>query len=148
MMIYKLSDYLAYPVKYETDPKDGVTTAYFRDFDGMTQADDAASIRAVALDWLTLCGLVCPKRHELIPPASAPQEGEETITISATLALKFILRNAMTSKNLRPVDMARLLGMSSQGVNALLDVYREGTRFDALYKALKVCGAEVSVSVS
>ena len=148
MTTYNLNNYLTYPVKYETDPKDGVTTAYFRDFDGMTQADDAESIRAVALDWLTLCGLVCPRRHELIPAASAPQEGEETVTISATLALKFILRNAMTSKNLRPSDMARLLGMSSQGVNALLDVYREGTRFDALYKALKVCGAEVEISVN
>lgn len=148
MTIYKLSDYLTYPVRYSIEEGTGFHLAYFRDFDGMTQADDAESIKKMALDWLTLSGIAFPKAHKFIPPASAPQEGEETITISATLALKFILRNAMTSKNLRPVDMARLLGMSSQGVNALLDVYREGTRFDALYKALKVCGAEVSVSVS
>lgn len=147
MTTYCLNDYLSYPVRYDTEPEDKITTAYFRDFDGMTQAEDAKAIRRVALDWLTLCGLIYPRNHKIIPPASAPQEGEVTISISPTLALKFILRNAMTSKNLRPADLARLLGMSSQSVNALLDVYRDGTRFDTLYKALKACGAEVSVKV-
>lgn len=146
MTTYSLNNYLSYPVLYETDPEDGITTAYFRDFDGMTQADEAGSIQAMALDWLVLSGIALPRAHKIIPPASAPQEGEETISISPTLALKFILRNAMTSKNLRPADLGRLLGMSSQSVNALLDVYRDGTRFDTLYKALKVCGAEVTVT--
>nr|DAF26600.1 MAG TPA: antitoxin [Caudoviricetes sp.] len=147
MTTYKLKDFLAYPVRYET-ADDGTVTAYFRDFDGVTQADDAKSIDRVALDWLILSGMVLPKRHEIIPKASAPQAGEKTLEISPTIALKFILRNAMTVKNLRPSDLGRLLGMSSQAINALLDVYREGTRFDSLYKALKVCGCDVSITAS
>lgn len=148
MTTYNLNDYISYPVRYSVEEETGFHLAYFRDFDGMTQAKDADSIKNMALDWLVLSGVACPRAHKIIPPASAPQEGEEVIAISPTIALKFILRNAMTSKNLRPADLARLLETTSQAVNALLDVYREGTRFDALYKALKVCGAEVSVSAS
>ena len=147
MTTYNVKDYLNYPVKYETYP-DGAVTAYFRDFDGATQADSTEEIAEVALDWLTLAGMVVPRSHKLIPAASAPQEGEETISISPTLAMKFILRNAMTEKNLRPSDLARLLGTSSQSINALLDVYRTGTRFDSLYEALRVCGAEVVIEAN
>ncbi|MDD7441568.1 MAG: hypothetical protein PUG38_02980 [Sutterellaceae bacterium] len=145
MTTYNLKDFLAYPVRYETSD-DGIVTAYFRDFDGTTQAYDAGSIDRVALDWLVLSGTVLPKRHELIPKASAPQAGEKVLEISPTIALKFILRNAMTSRNLRPSDLGRILGMSSQAINALLDVYREGTRFDSLFKALQACGCEVSIT--
>ena len=111
----------------------------------MTSADTMEQIPAVAKDWLTLSGLVYPRNHELVPPGSKPQKGEEVISLPPTLAAKFVLRNVMTSQNLRPADLARKLGMSSQSVNALLDVYREGTRFDAIWRAFDACGASVDV---
>ena len=144
---YCIKDYLAYPVRYSFDKEAGVYTAYFRDFDTSTQADEEKDLKRVAEDFLVLSGMVNPRNHEMIPAATKPEDGEEVISISPTLALKFILRNAMTSKNLRPADLARLMGMSTQSVAALLDVYRTGTRFDALYRALEACSAEVTVNL-
>lgn len=145
-MTFCLSDFVSYPVRYGIDPETGAYTAYFRDFDSSTCDDDPNGIRDTAKDWLTLAGQTYPRNHAAIPPASLPQADEELIELSPTLALKFVLRNAMTAKNLRPSDLARILGMSSQAVNGLLDVYREGTRFDALYRAIRACGAEITIS--
>lgn len=145
MAKYRLNDYMHYPVRYGVDSETNAATAYFRDFDATTSADTSEQISAVAKDWLTLSGMVCPRNHELIPPGSKPQKGEEVISLPPALAAKFVLRNVMTSQNLRPADLARKLGMSSQSVNALLDVYRDGTRFDAIWKALNACGASIEI---
>lgn len=112
----------------------------------MTCDQNPKKIREVAKDWLMLCGALYPHNREIIPAASAVQDGEELVEISPTLALKFILRNVMTERQLSKRALASLLGTSRKSVKKLLDVYDEDTRFDDLFRALAVCGADEEVS--
>jgi antitoxin HicB len=82
-----------------------------------------------------------------VPPPSAPLEGERLVPLPLSVSAKVILLNEMLAQKVRPVDLARLLGMQRQEVNRIVDLGHI-TKIDTLAAALKALGRDLDLVVT
>jgi len=82
-----------------------------------------------------------------VPLPSALKRGQVWIEVPVTVATKLLLLNEMSAQKVRPIDLARKLGMLPQEVNRLLDL-RHRTKIDAIAQALNALGKRLELSLA
>ncbi|WP_345945790.1 type II toxin-antitoxin system HicB family antitoxin [Pseudomonas sp. dw_358] len=99
-----------------------------------------------AVEGLVLALTIYVDQLRPIPLPSVPAEGERVIHLSALVAAKVSLWNAMREKNMRKADLIRLLGSAQTKVDRLLD-FEHGSKIEHVEAALAALGKRLAVSV-
>ena len=81
-----------------------------------------------------------------VPEPSKPKRGQRLIDLPASLSAKVLLLNEMLAQNIRPVELARRLETTPQGVNRLTDL-RHTTRIDGIDSALRALGRRLEIRI-
>lgn len=81
-----------------------------------------------------------------MPEPSRALPGEVAIALPTSVGLKVSLLNAMLKRQLRPVDLAKIMGIKPQEVNRLLDM-KHATKIDTLDAALQAVGLKLEMKV-
>jgi antitoxin HicB len=82
-----------------------------------------------------------------VPSPSEAQQGERLISLPLSIAAKVLLLNQMIKDQVRPADLARLMGIKPQEVNRLVDL-NHTTKIDTVAQAMEAMGHSLSVVAS
>lgn len=138
---------MKYPATF-TPAEEGGFVVTFRDIpEAITQGDDDAEAEAMAADALLTAMDFYFEDARPVPLPSAPREGERLVALPLSVSAKVMLLNEMLAQKVRPVDLARLLGMQRQEVNRIVDLGHV-TKIDTLAAALKALGRDLDLVVS
>ena len=100
-----------YPVELE-DNKEGGFILKFRDFPDLNSEiwslDELQNTGLSAL--ITILDLYF-EHNKVFPKPSAHKENEKVITLPISIIAKMLLLNTMVSSKIRPVDLARKMGV-------------------------------------
>ena len=136
-----------YPVELE-DNKEGGFILKFRDFPDLNSEiwslDELQNTGLSAL--ITILDLYF-EHNKVFPKPSAHKENEKVITLPISIIAKMLLLNTMVSSKIRPVDLARKMGVKPQEVNRIIDL-THNTRIDTIQKALNSLGKSLTLSLS
>ena len=136
-----------YPVELE-DNNEGGFILKFRDFPDLNSEiwslDELQNTGLSAL--ITILDLYF-EHNKVFPKPSAHKENEKVITLPISIISKMLLLNTMVSSKIRPVDLARKMGVKPQEVNRIIDL-THNTRIDTIQKALNSLGKSLTLSLS
>lgn len=136
-----------YPVKL-TDNRQGGFMLEFRDLPEVnTEIWDVSELQSVGTDALVTALDICFELNRRFPEPSEPREGELTVDLPFSVAVKMLLLNTMVAGSIRPCDLARRMKVTPQEVNRIVNL-RHTTKIDTLEKAFKALGKELKLSLA
>ena len=136
-----------YPVTLKFDEATKVYTVSFVDIpEAITLGDTIEEALSMAADALLTAMDFYFEDRRPVPMPSKPAKGQHTVRLPASVWAKVLLLNEVCIQNLRPIDIARLLGVRPQEVNCILDL-NYATKIDTIEAALKALGKELKISV-
>ena len=138
---------LAYPVKIKQDTNGSLLVTFPDIPEAATSADNEAKALRLALEALESALEFYFEDGRPVPTPSAPKRGQRTVTLRASMSAKVLLLNEMLAQNVRPADLARLLGTTPQAVNRLTNL-RHSTKIDGLVEAFNVLGKKLELRVA
>lgn len=138
---------MKYPATF-TPAEEGGFVVTFRDIpEAITQGDNEGEALEMARDVLvTVMDFYFEDRRQ-VPAPSAAQQDERLIALPVSVSAKVLLLNAMLERQVRPADLARLMGIKPQEVTRLLDL-GHSTKIDTVADALASLGLELDVVVT
>lgn len=137
---------LKFPARFEPADEGGYTVT-FRDIpEAITQGDDLAESRTMAVDALVTAMDFYVEDKRLVPAPSKAQKGEELVDLPACVSAKVLLLNVYLQSGKRPSDLARAMGIKPQEVTRLLDLHH-ATKIDTLADAFGALGYELALDV-
>lgn len=137
---------MKYPATF-TPADEGGFVVTFRDIpEAITQGDDESEADEMAADALLTAMDFYFEDGRPVPPPSAAREGERLVALPLSVSAKALLLNEMLAQKVRPVDLARLLGVQRQEVNRIVDLGHI-TKIDTLAAALKALGRDLDLVV-
>ena len=135
---------MRYPVKL-TSAKEGGFVVTFPDIpEAITQGDDYDSALESGLDALITSLDFYFEDGRAVPVPSRIKRGYAAVELPPSVVAKVLLLNTMLADKVRPVDLARRLGVTKQEVNRLLDL-RHATKIDAVAHALRALGKNLEL---
>ncbi|MFK3741422.1 type II toxin-antitoxin system HicB family antitoxin [Massilia sp. TN1-12] len=138
---------MKYPATFEPTKAGGYVVT-FRDIpEAITQGDTEAEALDMAADALLTAMDFYFEDRRPVPMPSAAAKGERLIDLPLSASAKVLLLNEMLAQKIRPVDLARLMGIKPQEVNRIVDL-EHATKIDTLAAAFKAVGRELDLSVS
>jgi antitoxin HicB len=127
-----------YPVKIRKDGK--YLFVSFPDIpEAFTQGRDRAEAMMAARDVLETAMDVYFNERRPVPEPSRPKRGQPVVELPPSVAAKVLLLNEMLRQNVRPVELARRIGVTRQEVNRLTNL-RHATKIDRIDVALRALG--------
>lgn len=138
---------LAYPVKMKPDTNGSLLVTFPDIPEAATSARNEAKAMHVALEALESALEFYFEDNRPVPMPSEPKRGQRTVTLPASMSAKILLLNEMLAQNVRPADLARLLGTTPQAVNRLTDL-RHSTKIDGLVEAFRALGKKLELRVA
>lgn len=136
---------MKYPAIFEPGD-DGRFVVSFRDVpEAITQGDDEAEATAMAADALLTAMDFYFEDKRPVPEPSALEPGERLVALPLSAWAKVLLLNKMLTKNVRPADLARLMGIKPQEVNRIIDLHYN-TKIDTVAQAFDAMGFELKLS--
>lgn len=136
-----------YPVTLKFDEATKGYAVSFVDIpEAITQGDTIEEALAMAADALLTAMDFYFEDRRPVPMPSKSSKGQHAVILPAGVWAKVLLLNEVCIQNLRPIDIARLLGVRSQEVNRILDL-NYATKIDTIEAALKALGKELKISV-
>ena len=137
---------LNYPARLEKDGASYVVS--FRDIpEALTSGRSQKEALRMGSDALvTAMDFYFEDRRE-VPMPSKPRKGEVTIELSASVAAKVLLLNAMLSERVTPATLARKLRKSPQTVTRIVDLHH-ATKIDTIAEALKALDRKLVLTVT
>ena len=136
-----------YPVTLKFDEATKGYAVSFVDIpEAITLGDTIEEALAMAADALLTAMDFYFEDRRPVPMPSNPAKNQHTIKLPASVWAKVLLLNEVCTQNLRPVDIARLMGVRPQEVNRILDLHY-ATKIDTIEAALKAIGKELKISV-
>ena len=128
----------AYPVNLRKDGKFIFVT--FPDIpEAFTQGRDRAEALKAARDVLETAMDVYFDERRPVPAPSKPKRGQQVVALPASLSAKVLLLNEMLRQKVRPIELARRIGVTKQEVNRLTDL-KHATKIDRIDAALRALG--------
>ena len=112
-----------------------------------TSAHNETNALHLALEALESALEFCFADGRPVPMPSAPKRGQRTVTLPASMSAKVLLLNEMLAQNVRPVDLAPLLGTTPPAVNRLTNL-RHSAKIDGLVEAFHVLGKKLELRVA
>ncbi len=127
-----------YPVKIRKDGK--YLFVSFPDIpEAFTQGRDRAEAMKAARDVLETAMDVYFDERRPVPEPSRPKRGQLVVELTPSVAAKVLLLNEMLRQNVRPIELARRIGVTRQEVNRLTNL-RHATKIDRIDVALRALG--------
>src|SRR3984893_8014005 len=137
----------AYPATLTAHP-DGGFTVTFRDVpEAITEGDTREEALLHAEDALESALAMYIGAHEPLPTASAPQEGEVMVPLSALGMAKTALYDAMREQGVGRAELARRLRWHLAQINRVLDP-RHASKMEQVEAALAALGLRLIVDVA
>lgn len=109
-----------------------------------TSVEDAMSH---ALDALETMFMYTFGTGELIPLPSLPRRGQKWVELPPTVAAKVLLHNEMVKQKVRPIDLARRMGIPRQELTRVLNL-KHKTKIDTTAQALNALGKRLELNVA
>ncbi len=109
---------------------------------GRTIEEAKEMAEALIFDYLE--GLIEFKRR--IPKPTVIEKDRYIINIGYDAALKVMLRNIMYDKQVKQAELARLMNITPQTLNAILNL-RKNTNLNRLDECFKALGAKLNIEV-
>ena len=138
---------LAYPVKLKTDTNGSLLVTFPDIPEAATSAHNQMKALINALEALESALEFYFEDGRPVPMPSAPKRGQQTVTLPASMSAKVLLLKEMLEQNVRPADLARLLGTTPQAVNRLTNL-RHATKIDGLVEAFQALGKKLELRVA
>jgi antitoxin HicB len=127
---------MRYPARFSRS--EGAIVVRFVDIpEAITQGDDAFE---TALDFYFEDG-------RAIPLPSPGKPSHKLIELPPSVTAKILLHNEMVRQKLRPIDLAKRLGVPRQEITRMLD-WRHNTKIDTTAKALAALGKHLELHVA
>jgi len=127
-----------YPVNIRKDGK--YLFVSFPDIpEAFTQGRNRIEALKAARDVLETAMDVYFDEHRPVPAPSKPKRGQASVELRPSVAAKVLLLNEMVRQDIRPIELARRIGVSRQEVNRLTDL-RHATKIDRIDAALRALG--------
>jgi antitoxin HicB len=134
---------LRYPVDVQPDEEFFMVT--FPDIpEAITQGTSVEDALRHAVDALTTALDFYVEDSQPIPVPSTPKPGQHIVELPTSYATKLLLLNEMAVQKVRPVELARRLGITRQEVNRLID-WRHTSKIDGIAQALKALGKTLEI---
>lgn len=119
----------------------------FRDVpEAITEIWDKNELKETATDCLVTAVDFYIEDHRLFPTPSKTKKDDVIIQLPISISAKILLLNTMVSGNIRPVDLAKKMGIKPQEVNRIIDTGHT-TKIDTIAKALSVLGKNLQLSI-
>ncbi|MEF2913268.1 MAG: type II toxin-antitoxin system HicB family antitoxin [Succinivibrio sp.] len=119
----------------------------FRDVpEAITEIWDKNELKETATDCLVTAVDFYIEDHRLFPAPSKTKKDDVIIQLPTSISAKILLLNTMVSGNIRPVDLAKKMGIKPQEVNRIIDTGHT-TKIDTIAKALSVLGKNLQLSI-
>ena len=119
----------------------------FRDVpEAITEIWDKNELKETATDCLVTADDFYIEDHRLFPAPSKTKKDDVIIQLPISISAKILLLNTMVSGNIRPVDLAKKMGIKPQEVNRIIDTGHT-TKIDTIAKALSVLGKNLQLSI-
>ena len=119
----------------------------FRDVpEAITEIWDKNQLKETATDCLVTAVDFYIEDHRLFPAPSKTKKDDVIIQLPISISAKILLLNTMVSGNIRPVDLAKKMGIKPQEVNRIIDTGHT-TKIDTIAKALSVLGKNLQLSI-
>ena len=119
----------------------------FRDVpEAITEICDKNELKETATDCLVTAVDFYIEDHRLFPAPSKTKKDDVIIQLPISISAKILLLNTMVSGNIRPVDLAKKMGIKPQEVNRIIDTGHT-TKIDTIAKALSVLGKNLQLSI-
>ena len=112
-----------------------------------TSAHNQAKALGLALESLASALEFYFEDGRAVPMHSAPKRGQQSVSLPASMSAKVLLLNEMLKQNVKPADLARLLGTTPQVVNRLTNL-RHPTKIGGLAEAFRVLGKRLDLRVA
>ena len=138
---------LTYPVKMKRDTNGSLLVTFPDIPEAATSAHNEAKALRLALEALESALEFYVEDARAVPMPSAPKRGQQTVSLPASMSAKILLLNEMLKQNVRPADLARLLGTTPQAVNRMTNL-RHPTKIDGLAEAFRVLGKRLDLRVA
>lgn len=136
-----------YPAQLQHE-SDGGFTVTFRDIpEAITQGDTREEALSEAVGALVTAMDFYFEDGKAVPNPSKARKGEELIELPVSIASKVLLLNALVDRMVRPVDLARKMGVKPQEVTRIMDLHH-ATKIDTIADAFKALGHRLDVSVA
>ena len=137
---------MRYPARFRRS--DGAIVVTFPDIpEAITQGDDAADARRQALDAFETALDFYFEDGRAIPLPSAAKPSHKLIELPPSVDAKIFLHNEMVRQKVRPIDLAKRLGVPRQEITRMLD-WRHNTKIDTTAKALAALGKRLELHVA
>lgn len=138
---------LAYPIKLKKDTNGSFLVTFPDIPEAATSVHNEKKLASMALEALESALEFYFEDGRKVPMPSAPKRGQQTVTLPASMSAKVLLLNEMLAQNVRPADLARMLGTTPQAVNRLTNL-RHATKIDGLVEAFQVLGKRLELRVA
>jgi antitoxin HicB len=127
-----------YPVNIRKDGKYFFVT--FPDIpEAFTQGRDRAEALKAARDVLETAMDIYFDGHRPVPSPSKPKRGQAVVELPPSIAAKVLLLNEMLRQDVRPIELARRIGVTRQEMNRLTNL-KHPTKIDRIDLALRALG--------
>ena len=137
---------MRYPVKLKADGN--YIMARFPDVPGAhTVGDNKEDALRHALDALETVFMYIFGTEEKIPLPSAIKRGQSWVELPPTVAAKILLHNEMVRQKIRPIELARKMGIPRQEVTRVLNL-KHNTKIDTTAQALRALGKRLELHVA
>jgi antitoxin HicB len=137
---------MRYPVRLKTDGPYFVAT--FPDVPAaITQGDSKEDALHHALDALETVFMYIFGTGELIPMPSPIKRGQSWVELPPTVAATVLLHNEMLRQKVRPIDLAKRMGIPRQEITRMLNL-RHNTKIDTTAAALAALGKRLELHVA
>ncbi len=138
---------MRYPVIVHKE-KEGGCWLSFPDVPGTytngTSVEDAMSH---ALDALETMFMYTFGTGKLISLPSAPKRGQRLVELPPSVAAKILLHNEMVRQKVRPIELARRMGIAKQEVTRVLNL-KHSTKIDTTAQAFTALGKRLELHVA
>lgn len=139
---------LTYPVTLTADEDDGGFVVTFPDFpEAITQGETIGDALREAEDCLDEAVAARVRLGEALPTPSDALMEHYLVDVSAHMAAKLLLAEALRESNISKVELARRLNCDEKEVRRLLDP-RHGSKLSRMENAMRALGRKLVVHVA
>ncbi len=138
---------LAYPIKLKKDTNSAMLVTFPDIPEAATSIHADGDVQSEALAAIESAFEFYFDDNRIVPMPSLPKRGQQSVLLPASMSAKILLLNEMLTQNIRPADLAKLLGTTPQAVNRLTNL-RHATKIDGLVEAFHVLGKRLELRVA
>ena len=82
-----------------------------------------------------------------MPSPFAAKRGESLVSLPSSVWVKVLLLNEMLAQKVRPIELARRMGVRPQEVTRIMDL-KHATKIDAVQAAIAALGRKLELSLA